>query len=279
VRRIELARLPDHALLARYRGTGAYTDCFAVTIAGEVSQAWFVEAFYTTAAFRLERFILRWLVAKPSTGAEAKLLAEGSISRFAAWTVEDRDPGQLLMCDFRGRTRSWLMTERVDEGRATRLYFGSAVVRPGGFPFNVLLGFHKVYSRILLGSAARLLERKRPSMLFSYGSLQSEQVQRATFGRILGGRPDYLVNFDLVSAVPGVTPHANVVPGSGAGRVPGMVFSVTETELAAADEYERRDGYVRIVARLASGREAWVYVDARSVGLHSGAIRSMPTPS
>jgi hypothetical protein len=146
--------LPDHALLARYRGTGAYTDCFAIMVEGEVSQARFVEAFYTTAVFRLERFILRWLAGKPSTGAEAKLLAEGKISRFAAWTVEDRNPDQLLLCDYLGRTRSWLMAERIDQGRATRLHFGSAVVRPGGFPFNVLLGFHKVYSRMLLRSAA-----------------------------------------------------------------------------------------------------------------------------
>jgi gamma-glutamylcyclotransferase (GGCT)/AIG2-like uncharacterized protein YtfP len=262
--------LPEHALLARYRGTGAYTDCFAITVEGEVSQARFLEAFYTTEVFRLERFILRWLAGKPSTGAEAKLLAEGKISRFAAWTVEDRNPDQLLLCDYLGRTRSWLMTERIDQGRATRLHFGSAVVRPGGFPFNVLLGFHKVYSRILLRAAVRRLGRSSAPMLFSYGSLKSEQVQLATFGRRLGGRPDYLVNFDFVAQVAGVTSHANVVPSAGTGRVPGMVFSVTESELAAADEYEKRDGYVRIAARLASGSEAWVYVDEKSLGRAHG---------
>ena len=162
--------LPEHSLLARYRGTGAYTDCYSLTIGRAVSQAEYVEAFYTTGVFRLERLILRWLVAKPSTDAQAKLLAKGEIDGFAAWSVEDRLPDQLLMCDFQKRTRSWLMTERVTQNgtSATRLYFGSAVVpsrhaRAGskslGFPFDALLGFHKVYSRVLLRAAARRLTR------------------------------------------------------------------------------------------------------------------------
>lgn len=161
--------LPERALLARYRGSGAYTDCYSLMLAREVSQAEYVEAFYTTGVFRLERFILRWLVAKPSTDAQAKLLAEGKSDGFAAWSVEDRAPDQLLMCDYQRRTRSWLMSERLMEnGRnVTRLYFGSAVV-PGdarsgrsslGFPFDAMLGFHKVYSRVLLRAAGRRLMR------------------------------------------------------------------------------------------------------------------------
>jgi orotate phosphoribosyltransferase len=43
-----------------------------------------------------------------------------------------------------------------------------------------------------------------------------------------------------------------------------MVFEVTDAELAAADTYERRVAYTRIHVTLASGRPAWVYVDARS---------------
>ena len=40
---------------------------------------------------------------------------------------------------------------------ATRLHFGSVVTSVRRFPFNVLLGFHRLYSRILLNSAkARL---------------------------------------------------------------------------------------------------------------------------
>jgi gamma-glutamylcyclotransferase (GGCT)/AIG2-like uncharacterized protein YtfP len=254
-------------LLARYVGSDAYTDCYSLAIRASVSLARYAEAFYTSRVFGLERWILEWLAGKPSTDAEAKLLAEGRSTGFAAWTVEDRSADQLLLCDYLGRTRSWLMTEPIEEaGEATRLYFGSAVLKPGRFPFNALLGFHQAYSRILLSSAARRLANSTGERLFSYGSLRSERVQLATFGRLLDGREDELASFELRAPIPGVTPHANVVRvGDAAARVPGTVFIVTESELAAADEYERRDGYVRIAVRLASGSEAWVYVDRRSI--------------
>jgi hypothetical protein len=65
----------------------------------------------------------------------------------------------LLMCDYLRRTRSWLMVEPLEAG--TRLYFGSVVVPVRdasgrlelGSPYSALLGFHKLYSRILLASA------------------------------------------------------------------------------------------------------------------------------
>ena len=41
-------------------------------------------------------------------------------------------------------------------------------------------------------------------------------------------------------------------------------FDVTEHELDAADVYERGADYVRLRARLVSGRSAWVYVHAAS---------------
>jgi hypothetical protein len=145
--------LPADALLRRYREQGAYTDCFAIDVPGQVAHAAFVEAFYTTPVFKLERLLLALLVSRPSNDAEARELAGGQREKFAAWSVEARAPGQLLMCDFAGSTRSWLMAEAAGQG--TRLYFGSAVVRSrqGGI-FRALLGFHKLYSRILLRAAA-----------------------------------------------------------------------------------------------------------------------------
>ena len=124
-----------------------------------MSHAQFVEAFYTTWVFKLERLILKWAVAKPSTDVEAKELAAGMRDRFAAWTVEDRATDQLLMCDYLKHTRSWLMVApcELDGLPATRLHFGSVVVSVRRFPYNALLGFHKLYSRVLLSSArARL---------------------------------------------------------------------------------------------------------------------------
>jgi len=153
---------PVEALHWKYQQSGAYTDCFSTEIAERVSHAQFVEAFYTSRVFKLERLILTWLVDKPSTDAGAQELASGVRDRFAAWTVEARATDQLLMCDYRGHTRSWLMTTacEIDGRPATRLHFGSVVVPIERFAYKALLGFHRLYSRILLRSAvARLAKR------------------------------------------------------------------------------------------------------------------------
>jgi hypothetical protein len=158
--------LPEHALLARYAGDGGYTDCYATELPGDFSQADYVAAFYTTWLFKLERVLLGFFVAKPSTDEQAEELARGGRGSFAAWTVEASAPNQLLMRDVLGNTRSWLMVEPRHDGGATRLYFGSAVVpragpdtgrRKPGLRYRALLGFHQRYSRALLAAArARL---------------------------------------------------------------------------------------------------------------------------
>ena len=160
---IKSSPAPDEALHAKYERAGAYTDCFTTEIPGEVSHSQFVEAFYTTWVFKLERVILKWAVAKPSTDVEARELAAGARDRFAAWTVEDRATNQLLMCDYLKHTRSWLMVAscELDGVPATRLYFGSAVVPVRRFPYNALLGFHKLYSRLLLSSTRTRLKKLR----------------------------------------------------------------------------------------------------------------------
>jgi len=138
-------------------------------VARPVSLAEYVEAFYTTAVFRLERVLLAWLVARPSSDMQARQLACGHLAPFAAWSVEAREADQMLLCDFRGRTRSWLMTAPAANSHSTRLFFGSAVVpvvsrRSGkarmSFAFRALLGFHKLYSRVLLRAAANRLARR-----------------------------------------------------------------------------------------------------------------------
>ena len=151
--------LPGHALSAIYTRGGGYADCYVTEVPAAVSHAQYVEAFYTTWLFKLERWILK-AISRPSTDEQARQLAAGTLDRFAAWSVEKRAENQLLMCDFLGRTRSWLMVEPLPQG-GTRLYFGSAVV-PGkdgrlGGNFSLLLGFHKLYSRLLLGAARRRL--------------------------------------------------------------------------------------------------------------------------
>jgi len=161
--------IPDGALLAHYIREGTYTDCFMTDIRGSVSLEQYVLAFYTTRVFKLERLILKIVASRPATDDQAQQLAAGSIDTFAAWYEEARNETQLLMSDFRHRTRSWLMVVPMagDSTMHTRLYFGSAIVpvknpvtgRPGLGPgFRALLGFHRLYSKVLLYTARSRLE-------------------------------------------------------------------------------------------------------------------------
>lgn len=156
--------LPGNALLARHRDDGAYTDCYSTTIPLEVDFATYVEAFYSSWAFRPEHWILRLALKRPASDYDITRLTRGDATRFAAWDIEGRTPDQLLLCDLYGRTRSWLHCVSGDTGRqvVTTLYFGSAVVpktdrrtgeRSMGGAFSALLGFHRLYSRTLLGAA------------------------------------------------------------------------------------------------------------------------------
>ena len=108
-----------------------------------------------------------------------------------------------------------------------------------------------------------------PIRLFSYGTLQLERVQLATFGRRLTGAPDAMVGYRLepveitdpeVIAISGTNQHTNLVLSDDpADEVAGTVFEITAAELAAADAYEV-DGYERVSVRLRSGVEAFVYI-------------------
>jgi hypothetical protein len=107
--------------------------------------------------------------------------------------------------------------------------------------------------------------------LFSYGTLQQDDVQIASFGRLLKGVEDALPGYRRsmieitdpdVIAKSGANFHPILTPSDGpTDEAPGKVFEIRRAELAAADAYEVSD-YKRICARLKSGREAWVYVKA-----------------
>ena len=107
--------------------------------------------------------------------------------------------------------------------------------------------------------------------LFSYGTLQQEDVQLATFGRRLEGRADALPGYATslleirdaeVVKTSGKTHHLIALPSGNAGdEVPGVVLRITAAELAAADTYEVSD-YKRVAVGLKSGLEAFVYVAA-----------------
>lgn len=112
---------------------------------------------------------------------------------------------------------------------------------------------------------------ERSVLLFSYGTLQLESVQRQSFGRLLGGEKDVMVGYrtDLVEITDpavlrasGQRFHPVVVPtGNVDDVVEGMVFCITPQELAAADAYEVSD-YKRFEVVLYSGKRSWVYIRA-----------------
>jgi hypothetical protein len=115
---------------------------------------------------------------------------------------------------------------------------------------------------------ANLREVSGSVRLFSYGTLQLPQVQRATYGRLLEGASDVLPGFALeplaiddpeVVRISGRAVHQIARrTGRATDAVPGMVFTLTAAELEATDAYEV-GAYVRILVRLASGEDAFVY--------------------
>jgi gamma-glutamylcyclotransferase (GGCT)/AIG2-like uncharacterized protein YtfP len=108
--------------------------------------------------------------------------------------------------------------------------------------------------------------------LFSYGTLQYEEVQLETFGRKLEGQPDALPGYKLVMIK--ITDEAFVIKSGTAnhrslqftGRasdvVEGAVFHITQNELEQADAYEP-EGYTRVRAQLRSGASAWIFIYKR----------------
>lgn len=106
-------------------------------------------------------------------------------------------------------------------------------------------------------------------LLFSYGTLQNRNVQIANFGRELNGVLDVLPGYTRrtvlltdanVINLSGESEYFTVEPSTDpSNTVKGTVFEVTESEMAAADQYEKGAGYRRVQVTLASGRVAWVY--------------------
>ena len=105
--------------------------------------------------------------------------------------------------------------------------------------------------------------------LFSYGTLQLEHVQLATFGRKLDTQADILPGYRLeqleirdpdVIRTSGKTHHPIIsLSDEPTDTVPGSVLLLTQEELLAADSYEVED-YTRVAVLLVSGKKAWAYV-------------------
>ena len=104
-------------------------------------------------------------------------------------------------------------------------------------------------------------------LLFAYGTLQDAGVKQRIFGRMPDGEPDELPGFEISwHRAPQLAdahgkPHYLVIRFTGKpdSRISGAVYELSERELSLADAYET-NAYRRILVRLASERDAWVYV-------------------
>ena len=111
-------------------------------------------------------------------------------------------------------------------------------------------------------------EENETENLFSYGTLRNEEVQLATFGRILKGHSDTLVGYvlkmvqvqDPSFVAKNGAHHRNLqFTGIASDGVQGVAFAVSRAELEQADAYEP-DDYQRVSVQLKSGLDAWVYL-------------------
>ena len=151
-----------------------------------------------------------------------------------------------------------------------------AVVLSG--PFVLMIPTHMICASghrprdIPLGPPPQTGTQMPMEFLFSYGTLQLDAVQMATFGRRLTGTRDVLPGFETTRleiddqatiSLSGKTHHAIAkFTGRPSDSVSGTVFAVTRDEIQSADKYEVA-AYKRVPVLLRSGVQAWAYVDAR----------------
>lgn len=105
--------------------------------------------------------------------------------------------------------------------------------------------------------------------LFSYGTLQLEQVQIKTYGRKLNGFKDVLEHYkieqleitdkDVLSKSEQQFHPIAVKTRNKFDYIEGLIFEISESELLETDKYEVSD-YKRVLETFKSGKQAWVYV-------------------
>jgi gamma-glutamylcyclotransferase (GGCT)/AIG2-like uncharacterized protein YtfP len=109
--------------------------------------------------------------------------------------------------------------------------------------------------------------------IFSYGTLQQQNVQQALFGRLLSGHKDALKGFGMktleiqnefvVEASSSAIHPIIFFTGKEEHKVNGTLFKVTQAEFLKIDSYEV-EAYKRIKVVLSSGVKSWVYVEKDS---------------
>lgn len=109
--------------------------------------------------------------------------------------------------------------------------------------------------------------------LFSYGTLQFENVQLENYGRTLSGSKDVLNYYKLeqveITNKEVLTKskqrfHPIAIPSKNKDDfIEGVIFEITAQELQQTDDYEVSD-YKRVLALFESGKKAWIYISTQN---------------
>jgi gamma-glutamylcyclotransferase (GGCT)/AIG2-like uncharacterized protein YtfP len=99
--------------------------------------------------------------------------------------------------------------------------------------------------------------------LFTYGTLQHEDVQENLFGRVLQGTPEKLIGYVLkriqIEEEFGIVHYPVIVETkNNTDFIEGIVYEVSDKELHQADLYEGMH-YKRVEVHLHSNQKAWAY--------------------
>jgi len=99
--------------------------------------------------------------------------------------------------------------------------------------------------------------------LFTYGTLQHDDIQENIFGRILQGIPETLIGYALreiqIEEEFGIVHYPIIVETHNPeDTINGIVYEITTKELHQADLYEGSH-YKRVEVHLHSNQKAWAY--------------------
>lgn len=100
------------------------------------------------------------------------------------------------------------------------------------------------------------------TLIFSYGSLQEENVQLALYRRKLVGFTDVLKGYKLASKRIANRYPIIIKTESTTDTIKGMVFEISSDELLETDTYEGFH-YTRVEVKLQSGVKAWCYIQQK----------------
>lgn len=101
--------------------------------------------------------------------------------------------------------------------------------------------------------------------IFSYGTLQSKEIQMQVFNRRLTGTPDQLLGYTIkdlkIEEEFGLEDYFVAIPSDNpSDSIKGIVYTVSSLELDKADQFES-NAYQRVQVTLKSGTVAWIYVE------------------